>query len=151
MDNPRATPAPLPATASHFEQLGGRKAVTRLVDAFYQSMDSRSQARTIRAMHDADLGPVREVLVLYLCEWLGGPKDYSARRGHPRLRARHLPFAIGADERDAWLDCMREALDQTGVAAGLQAELMQAFHKTADWMRNPAVPTHRSVTIEEPK
>jgi len=124
------------ARATHFERLGGAAAVARLVDAFYRQMDTRADARGIRAMHEPDLASTKSVLVFYLCEWLGGPKDYSAQRGHPRLRMRHAPFAIGIAERDAWLACMRAALDETGAQAELRDELMQAFFKTADWMRN---------------
>lgn len=120
----------------HYERLGGAPAVERLVDAFYRQMDTRAEARGIRAMHEADLASTKAVLRLYLCEWLGGPKDYSAQRGHPRLRMRHAAFSIGADERDAWLGCMRAALDEIGADASLRDELMQAFFKTADWMRN---------------
>ncbi|HEY9223335.1 MAG TPA: group II truncated hemoglobin [Variovorax sp.] len=119
----------------HFEMLGGRDGVRRLVDAFYRQMDTRADAHGIRAMHAPDLAPIKAVLVLYLCEWLGGPKDYSAQRGHPRLRMRHAGFAIGVAERDAWLACMGAALDEVGAAPQLQRELMAAFFKTADWMR----------------
>ena len=122
----------------HFEMLGGQAAVVRLVDAFYRHMDTRADARGIRAMHEADLASTKAVLVLYLCEWLGGPKDYSARRGHPRLRMRHAGFPIGVAERDAWLACMSAALDDAGAAPALRDELMAAFFKTADWMRNRA-------------
>lgn len=133
--NPSATPLPLLHTP-HFERLGGAAAVERLVDAFYRQMDTRPDARGIRAMHEPDLSQTKAVLRLYLCEWLGGPKDYSAQRGHPRLRMRHAAFPIGAAERDAWLACMQAALDETGTAPALRDELMQAFFKTADWMRN---------------
>ncbi len=122
----------------HFEMLGGRAGVVRLVDAFYRQMDTRGDARGIRAMHEPDLASTKAVLVLYLCEWLGGPKDYSAERGHPRLRMRHAGFAIGLAERDAWLACMAAALDEVGAPPPLQRELMAAFFKTADWMRNTA-------------
>ena len=91
----KRTPSP------HFELLGGEAAVVKLVDAFYGHMDSRPDAAGIRAMHGRDLTSVKAVLVLYLCEWLGGPQNYSARRGHPRLRMRHAGFAIGQAERDA--------------------------------------------------
>jgi len=123
-------------TSPHFEMLGGQAAVERLVDAFYRHMDTRPDARGIRAMHEPDLASTKAVLVLYLCEWLGGPKDYSARRGHPRLRMRHAGFAIGVAERDAWLACMSAALDDVDATPALRSELMAAFFKTADWMRN---------------
>jgi len=126
------------ARVSHYEQLGGLARVQALVESFYAQMDQRPEARVIRAMHPADLGPVKAVLVSYLCEWLGGPRDYSAQRGHPRLRMRHQPFAIGDAERDAWLNCMQAALLATEVPPGLRQALMQAFSKTADHLRNRA-------------
>ncbi|SDC75464.1 group II truncated hemoglobin [Paraburkholderia lycopersici] len=134
-------PLPIPVAdarpaSGHFESIGGEPAVTRIVDAFYRQMDARPEARVIRAMHGPDLAPVKAVLVRYLCEWLGGPKHYSAERGHPRLRMRHAAFPIGAAERDAWLDCMRAALDETRTDAALRDMLMQAFFRIADWMRN---------------
>ncbi|MDP9902731.1 group II truncated hemoglobin [Variovorax ginsengisoli] len=122
----------------HFDMLGGRDGVTRLVDAFYRQMDTRADALGIRAMHEPDLASTKAVLVLYLCEWLGGPKAYSAERGHPRLRMRHAGFAIGVAERNAWLACMSAALEEVGAPPPLQQELMAAFFKTADWMRNTA-------------
>lgn len=130
----------------HFEMLGGQAAVVQLVDAFYRHMDARPDARGIRAMHEPDLASTKAVLVLYLCEWLGGPKEYSARRGHPRLRSRHSGFAIGAPERDAWLACMDAALGEVGAAPELRSELMAAFFKTADWMRNSAQASRPSHT-----
>jgi len=121
---------------THFDRLGGEPAVNRLVDAFYRHMDTRPDAQRIRAMHHPDLASTKAVLKLYLCEWLGDDKRYSAQRGHPRLRMRHAAFPIGSAERDAWLACMRAALDETGTDPALRDELMQAFFKTADWMRN---------------
>ncbi|PXW23991.1 group II truncated hemoglobin [Paraburkholderia caballeronis] len=120
----------------HFDAIGGEPAVTRIVDAFYRQMDTRPDARGIRALHGPDLAPVKAVLVRYLCEWLGGPKHYSDERGHPRLRMRHAAFSIGAAERDAWLACMRAALDETATDPALRDELMRAFFRIADWMRN---------------
>lgn len=134
-------PLPIPVVdarpaSTHFESIGREPGVTRIVDAFYRQMDTRPEARVIRAMHGADLAPVKAVLIQYLCEWLGGPRQYSAERGHPRLRMRHAAFPIGNAERDAWLGCMRAALDETGTDAALRDVLMQAFFKIADWMRN---------------
>ena len=132
-------PAIAPATVPnpHFARLGGARAVARLVDAFYRAMDTLPEAAGIRAMHAPDLGPTRALLTLYFTEWLGGPADYSAQRGHPRLRMRHGPFAIGAAERDAWLACMQQALAEVlGNDAELRTQLMNALFKTADWLRN---------------
>jgi hemoglobin len=136
MNTTAAIPLTSQPPATHFEALGGQAGVVRLVNAFYRHMDTRPDASGIRAMHAPDLSSTKAVLVLYLCEWLGGPKDYSARHGHPRLRMRHAGFAIGLPERDAWLACMRAALDDVGAVPVLQDALMTAFFKTADWMRN---------------
>jgi hemoglobin len=98
-------------------------------------MDTLPQARVIRAMHPADLEPVKEVLKRYFTEWLGGPPLYSEERGHPRLRRRHMPFSIGAAERDAWMLCMTRALDSVSDDATLKHTLTQAFFRTADFIR----------------
>src|SRR6266487_6316672 len=95
---------------SMFERIGGAVVIDRLVEAFYLRMDTLPEARTIRAMHAPDLGPVKSVLKRYLSEWTGGPKLYSPEKGHPRLRQRHMGFAIGNEARDAWMICMRKAL-----------------------------------------
>lgn len=136
MNTAAAKPLLTLLSAPHFEMLGGEPGVVRLVDAFYRHMDTRPDTRGIRAMHAPDLASTKAVLVLYLCEWLGGPKNYSAQRGHPRLRMRHGGFAIGEAERDAWLACMRAALVDVGATPELQSALMTSFFKTADWLRN---------------
>jgi hemoglobin len=71
---------------------------------------------------------------------MGGPQHYTERFGHPMLRARHMPFAIGMEERDQWLACMSQAMIDTGVDAELQKRLAESFFQTADWMRNKGVP-----------
>jgi hemoglobin len=119
-----------------FELIGGQEAVDRLVDAFYHRMDTMPEAATIRALHSEDLGDIKVVLKKYLGEWLGGPPSYSQERGHPRLRMRHLPFRIGAAERDAWMLCMRGALEDVVESEPVRAWLVDRFFKTADWMRN---------------
>ncbi|MCG3185856.1 MAG: hypothetical protein IOMNBAOH_00379 [Rhodocyclaceae bacterium] len=121
---------------SMYERIGGAPTIERLVESFYARMDTLPEARTIRAMHAADLGPVKDVLKRYLGEWMGGPKLYSAERGHPRLRQRHLGFPIGNEERDAWLSCMRGALDETVADRGARAEIYELLARLADWMRN---------------
>lgn len=124
-----------PSVTIH-DHIGGREVIDRLVDSFYTLMDTLPEARDLRAMHAADLTETRRVLTLYLTQWMGGPADYSAERGHPRLRARHLGFRIGAAERDAWLLCMKRALDQTVPDAQARLVILKALAPLADWMRN---------------
>ena len=80
---------------SPYERLGGEQAVRRLVDRFYDLMDTLPEAAGIRALHPEDLTDSREKLFMFLSGWLGGPPLYQMQYGHPRLRARHLPFPIG--------------------------------------------------------
>jgi len=126
-DQPKRTP---------FEIIGGQATVDALVERFYQRMDSLPEAQGIRALHAPDLGPMIIILKKYLGEWLGGPKAYSTERGHPMLRARHLPFAIGVAERDAWLLCMNGALDETIADEAARAGIRDSMTRLADWMRN---------------
>jgi hemoglobin len=131
---------------SMFERVGGAVTIDRLVEAFYEKMDTVPEAGTIRMMHAPDLGPVKNVLKRYLSEWTGGPKLYSPAEGHPRLRQRHMGFAIGNAERDAWLLCMRGALAETVADDGARQELDNALTKLADWMRNQAGNPHDAGT-----
>jgi hemoglobin len=119
-----------------FTRIGGQAAVDRLVDVFYARMSTLPDAQTIRAMHPADLGPVKAILKQFLAQWMGGPQTYSEQRGHPRLRMRHLPFSIGTAGRDAWMLCMTGALDEVVTDASLRAHLADAFGRLADFMRN---------------
>lgn len=130
------TAVPAADAVALFGRIGGAPTVDRLVELFYARMDSLPEAATIRALHAPDLGPVKEVLKRYLGEWLGGPPLYSAERGHPRLRQRHLGFPIGVAERDAWLLCMRGALDETIADAEARELIYQRMASLADWMRN---------------
>ena len=120
----------------HFARIGGQTVIVRLVDAFYDRMNTRPEAAGIRAMHGADLRDIKALFVVYLTEWLGGPKEYSARHGHPRLRFRHARFRIGTAERDAWMSCMLGALDEVVADAQLREQLGKAFLRTADAIVN---------------
>jgi hemoglobin len=119
-----------------YERLGGEAGLRTLVERFYDLMDLEPAYAGIRALHAPSLDAAREKLFLFLSGWLGGPPRYVEKYGHPKLRARHLPFAIGVAERDQWLACMRQALADTGVEDGFAESLMRAFYGTADWMRN---------------
>ena len=124
------------ARQTPYELLGGDSKVRELVDRFYDLMDSASEFGSIRRLHKPGLSEAREKLALFLTGWLGGPQLYAQRFGHPMLRARHLPFAIGKAERDLWLACMDRAMREVGVEDELRRSLQDAFFKTADWMRN---------------
>ena len=127
---------PRQAGATPYDMLGGEMAVFALVDAFYDLMDETPEYYGVRKLHPASLDGSREKLKMYLSGWLGGPNLYIEKFGHPRLRARHLPFAIGVAERDQWLACMFSAMERVGVEEALKARLEEAFFGTADWMRN---------------
>jgi hemoglobin len=129
-----AAAASTPATP--FDRLGGETGVRALVDRFYDLMDLEPAAAALRALHPADLAGSRDKLFWFLCGWLGGPNHYIERFGHPMLRARHLPYAIGIAERDQWMACMIQAMDEQGVEAAMAEALAKSFFGTADWMRN---------------
>ena len=126
------------APASAFSLLGGEPAVRALVDRFYDLMDLEPAYAGIRRLHPGALEGSRDKLHWFLCGWLGGPDLYVQRFGHPRLRARHLPYEIGIAERDQWLACMTQAMQECGIEASLAERLAAAFFNTADWMRNKA-------------
>lgn len=134
-DADRATTMVVPYVA-----LGGEAGVRAIVDRFYDLMELDPAFAAIRALHAPSLDSAREKLFLFLTGWLGGPPLYVERFGHPRLRARHLPFPIASVERDQWLACMGCALADNDVEPALKASLMEAFFQTADWMRNRADP-----------
>jgi hemoglobin len=121
---------------SVFETLGGEAGVRALVDRFYDQMALDERFAGIRALHPANLDSSRDKLYWFLCGWLGGPQHYQERFGHPRLRARHLPFPIGVSERDQWMLCMADAMRHRGIEGPLFDRLLEAFQGTADWMRN---------------
>ena len=122
-----------------FEWIGGEGRVHALVDRFYDLMDLEPAYVDLRAAHGPELANARERLFMFLCGWLGGPDCYIEKHGHPRLRMRHMPFAIGIKERDQWLACMDQAMGETEVPNGLRERLKNSFFQTADWMRNKGI------------
>jgi hemoglobin len=121
-----------------YEMLGGQEHVHALVTRFYDLMDLEPGYKELREAHGTELDSAREKLYLFLSGWLGGPNLYIEKYGHPMLRARHLPFAIGVIERDQWVACMRQAMDEIAVPLALKERLQESFFGTADWMRNQA-------------
>jgi hemoglobin len=109
--------------------------IAALVERFYDLMATVPEAGGILALHH-DLPRARERLRLFLTGWMGGPQLYVERFGHPRLRARHLPFVIGPSERDQWLGCMDRAVTEVITDEPLRAALMRAFRPLAHHMMN---------------
>lgn len=122
---------------SPYQRLGGEVAIRQLVNRFYELMDTLPQAATIRAMHPDDLSGSREKLFMFLSGWLGGPDLYQQAHGHPRLRMRHMPFPVDESARDAWMLCMKKAMEELEVDDELlKQQLLHSLFKTADFMRN---------------
>ena len=121
---------------THYEPMGGDAGIRQLVDRFYDLMDTAPEAATVRRLHATSLKVSRDKLYMFLSGWTGGPQLYVEKHGHPRLRMRHFPFAIGARERDEWLWCMDHALDAHDMPDDLREFLRQRFHQLADHMRN---------------
>ena len=118
--------------------MGGADRLRELVDRFYDLMELESEFAGIHALHPKPNDGSRDKLFMFLSGWMGGPDLFVQQHGHPRLRARHLPFAIGTKERDQWLRAMAWAMEDLGYDEALRMRLMQSFYQTADWMRNKA-------------
>lgn len=123
-------------TPTLFDIIGGEARLRELVDRFYDLMELEPEFAELRAMHPPSTEGSRDKLFWFLCGWSGGPDHYISRFGHPRLRARHLPFSIATRERDQWLRCMALAMHEVGLPEALQERLLHSFFQTADWMRN---------------
>ncbi len=119
-----------------YEMIGGEAMVRRIVDRFYDVMDRTPEAARIRAMHSDDLSQIRERLFEFLSGWLGGPPLYFQRPDHKCIVSAHRPFAIGEAERDAWMMCMRQAMEECGVPVELRTLLDRPLLRVADAFRN---------------
>ncbi len=123
---------------SFYEAVGGEETFTRLVHRFYQGVAADPE---LRPMYPSkDLSSAEEHLRLFLMQYWGGPGTYSERRGHPRLRMRHVRFAIGEAERDAWLRHMRDALDELDLPAPLADQLWDYLVMAAHSLVNQEPP-----------
>lgn len=125
-----------PQTLTPYDALGGAHGVRTLVDRFYALMDELPEAYAVRNLHPESLEDSALKLFEFLSGWLGGPSLYIEKRGHPRLRMRHMPYTIGPKERDEWMLCMRMALQEQVVDEQLRAGLEQVFQQMADHMVN---------------
>lgn len=126
--------------STFYELLGGDETAVEkirlLVETFYDIMDSDPKATALRAIHQPDLTEAREKLFMFLTGWTGGPQLYIERYGHPRLRARHMPFVIGDTERDQWMYCMISAMHKIGIEEPILTKLATQLQGVADFMRN---------------
>jgi hemoglobin len=120
-----------------YEQVGGEATFRRLVDIFYARVEHDP---LLRPLFPADMEPGKQYQLLFLMQYFGGPTTYSERRGHPRLRMRHAPFAIGQRERDAWLGHMLAALDEVGIGEPAYSAMRSYFERAATAMVNRVQP-----------
>ncbi|MDQ3006638.1 MAG: group II truncated hemoglobin [Chloroflexota bacterium] len=119
-----------------YELIGGESGLRKLVERFYDLIDSAPEAAQIRALHPKSLKGSCEKFFMFLSGWSGGPALYMEKYGHPRLRMRHVPFSIGELERDQWIWCMNKALDEMQLDAPVLQHLKARFAEAADFLRN---------------
>lgn len=130
------------AADSVYARMGGAPAIRSLVDRFYGLMDELPEAYNVRRLHPESLSGSADSLFKFLSGWFGGPPLYIRERGHPRLRMRHAPYAIGPLERDEWLLCMRQALAEQVSDDLLRAGVLRAFEDMAAHMVNAQTVQH---------
>jgi hemoglobin len=131
---PAATHNPWGDQETPYLAIGGEEGVRHLVETFYDIIEAESPE--LRAMLPVKTTGSREKLYEYLSGWLGGPPLYEAKRGHPQLRRRHLPFPIGVPQAEEWMRCMRKALDQTEVSGPIRVFLEEKLTPLALHMVN---------------
>ena len=116
--------------------MGEQEGIRKLVDTFYDYMDTLPEVKIIRDLHDEDLAEARTKFYEFLVGWSGGPQLYQKKYGHPRLRMRHMPFPIVEAERDQWMLCMNKALEDCIKDIPTKEFLSQKFFEIADFMQN---------------
>ncbi len=121
---------------SLYKLVGGETGLRALVERFYDLIDSAPEAAQIRALHPKSLKQSREKFFMFLSGWTGGPQLYAEKYGHPRLRMRHMPFAISSTERDQWIWCMHKALDESQIDPHAVEYLKKHLAESADFLRN---------------
>jgi hemoglobin len=124
------------STSSPYDQLGGEAGVLTLVHRFYELMDELPEAYNVRLLHPESLAGSATSLFEYLSGWFGGPALYIAKKGHPRLRMRHAPYAVDPVVRDEWMLCMTQALSEQVVDIALRDQLIHTFAQMANHLIN---------------
>lgn len=121
------------ASASPYDRIGGAETIARLVDAFYPRV---KRDPDLAPIFPEDITPVRDKQYLFLTQFLGGPPLYSQEYGHPMLRARHMPHPVTPRRAEAWLRCMRAAMDEIGLAGEARDYIFERLTLTARHMIN---------------
>ena len=116
-----------------FDRVGGSAWFYQLLDFFYEDVIRRDE---IRNLYPDDLTDSKKNTADFLIQYWGGPSSYSERRGHPRLRMRNAPYAIGDDQKESWLASMRFALDQMQPAKEIEEAMVEYFLMAAEHMKN---------------
>jgi Truncated hemoglobins len=119
-----------------YHWIGGEEGVRKLVNRFYDIMDSDDEAKVIRAMHKEDLSDIRQGLFEYLSGWLGGPPLFVAKHGSPCITKQHQPYIIDQKASDAWMHCMKKAMQDVGIDAKYRDMLTPAFQRICDTLLN---------------
>jgi hemoglobin len=122
--------------ATPYERLGGEAGVRRLVHRFYELMDELPEAYEVRKLHPESLANSEQNLFEYLSGWFGGPSIYTDKKGHPRMRMRHAPYAVTSSAKDEWMMCMTQSLTENVPDVALRESLHVAFAGLAEHMVN---------------
>jgi hemoglobin len=117
-----------------YDEIGGEPTITAIVAAFYRGVAGDEVLRPLYP--EEDLGPAEERFRTFLMQYWGGPTTYSDRRGHPRLRMRHAPFAVTPVAKDHWLTHFRAALDEVGLPPEQDAQFWDYVTHAAQFMVN---------------
>ncbi len=119
-----------------YHWIGGEEGVRKLVNKFYDIMDSSDDAKVVRAMHKEDLSVIREGLFEYLSGWLGGPPLFVAKHGSPCITKQHKSFKIDQKASDAWMNCMQQAMEEVEIEEKYREMLKPAFQRICDSLLN---------------
>ena len=119
-----------------YERLGGEAGVRKLVHRFYELMDELPEAYQVRKLHPDSLAVSEQNLFEYLSGWFGGPTVYTDKKGHPRMRQRHAPYAVTPEAKDEWMLCMKQSLAETVADEPFRTQLQANFQALADHMVN---------------
>jgi len=128
-----------------YQLIGGDATIERLVEQFYARVEADP---VLRSMFPAELAPGKRHQYLFIRQYFGGPSEYAEQRGHPRLRMRHAPFAIGQRERDAWLGHMLAAIDDVGIAEPARSAMRDYFARAATHMINHSDPMPGRIALD---